>query len=317
MKWFYQLKRNIRIIITIAVWVLFFVVTSIIGSSLGDNTDNMPLWQAVIILLLFAVATAITIFAVIARRREIKAVMDAKQAEITKSKAKQTNETKQNAKAQSSAPLDVGIKLNYDADLSQFSNTPDIVVTLIGNRNEEMQSNIEDCKVGDDVAIEYGIDKDLYICSVDGGEIGYLPEKVSDDLQGSLHLEVADICQDDDTDVYSIKVAIYKSRRIQLPLNTKVVGVSFDNRQDCIKESKVGDALTIKHTPLEKYPEASLIINDRTGKTLGSVKSELSHNLLGEFGDGFVLRGKIIDITGGEAGKEYVGCNIKITDVAK
>lgn len=317
MKWFYQLKRNIRIIITVAVWVLFFVVTSIIGSSLGDNTDNMPLWQAVIILLLFAVATAITIFAVIARRREIKAVKDAKQAEITKSKAKQTNETKQNAKAQSSAPLDIGIKLNYDADLSQFSNTPDIVVTLICNRNEEMQRNIEDCKVGDDVAIEYGIDNDLYLCSVDGGDIGYLPEKVGDDLQGSLHLEIADISQDDDTDVYSVKVAIYKPRGVQLPIKTKAVGVSFDNRQDCIKESKVGDALTIKHAPLNKYPEASLIINDRTGKTLGSVKSELSHDLLSEFGNGFVLRGKIIDITGGEDGKEYVGCNIKITDVAK
>ncbi|MBD5086668.1 MAG: hypothetical protein HDT32_04890 [Clostridiales bacterium] len=304
MKWFYKLKRNIRIIITVAVWVLFFIVTSIIGNSLGDNTDNMPLWQAIIVLLLLAVATAVTVFAVKARRLEVKAT------------TKQDEKIK-NTIAKDSTPSDLGVKLNYDADLSNFSDTPDIVVTLIGNRNEEMQSNIIDCKVGDDVAIEYGIDKDLYLCSVDGGDIGYLPEKVSDDMQGSLHLEVADISQDDDTDVYSIKVAIYRPRRIQLPLKTKVVGVSFDDRQDCIKESKVGDPLTIKHTPLDKYPEASIIVNDRTGKTLGSVKSELSHAFLGEFGDGFVLCGKILDITGGTDGKEYVGCNIKITDVAK
>ena len=148
----------------------------------------------------------------------------------------------------------------------------------------------------------------------EGGKKVYTPDEAK-----SLNIEpTVDSWADDsdDTDDEDFDIDVRISSGVSLPLHTKAVGVTFDDRQACIKASSVGDALTIKHAPLAKFPEASIIVNDRTGKTLGSVKKELALQLLDEFGDRFVLRGSITDITGGADGKQSVGCNIIITEVA-
>lgn len=320
MNWFYKLKRQVRIIITVVMWVLLFVVAGLIGNSMGEN-EEIKGWQAIIILLLLAVATAVTVFTIIARSKEVKATKIAKQAEeekIAKAKteiAQSEKTSKTNELLQNDDLLSDGIKLNHDDDLSIFSDTPDTVVTLIRNRGEEIQSEIEQCNVGDDVTISYDYESGLYLCSADSWNIGYLPEKVGDTLQGKLHIEI-DSIKENSEGIYSVKVAIYKPiNKIHFPIRTKVVGVSFDDRQDCIKASKEHDTLTIKHSPLAKYPEASLIINDRTGKTLGSVRKELAQDLLDNLGKGFVLCGEVDEITGGSDGKEYVGCNIIIKNI--
>ena len=154
-------------------------------------------------------------------------------------------------------------------------------------------------------------DGSVVVCFHEGGKKVYSPDEAKS-LNIEPTLDVWD--EDDESDDIDIDVAIKSG--VCLPLHTKAVGVSFDDRQECIKASNVGDALTIKHAPLAKFPEASIIVNDRTGKTLGSVKKELALQLLDEFGNGFVLRGAITDITGGTDGKESVGCNVKITEVA-
>lgn len=101
---------------------------------------------------------------------------------------------------------------------------------------------------------------------------------------------------------------------VTLPMYTKAVGVTFDNRQEHIQKSNIGDALLIKHTPSAEYPESVSIINARTRQHLGHIKSELARSLLNEFDEGFILDGVIADITGGGDGQNY-GCNIEITDV--
>ena len=148
----------------------------------------------------------------------------------------------------------------------------------------------------------------------EGGKKVYTPDEAK-----SLNIEPSnDMWSDyyDESDDEDIDIDVHISSGVSLPLHTKAVGVTFDDRQACIKASNVGDALTIKHAPLAKFPEASIIVNDRTGKTLGSVKKELALQLLDEFGDHFVLRGSITDITGGADGNQSVGCNIIITEVA-
>lgn len=96
------------------------------------------------------------------------------------------------------------------------------------------------------------------------------------------------------------------------PRYTKAVGVTFDNCQERIQKSKVGDPLLIKHKPTEEYPESTDIINARTHGRIGRISSDLAWELSGEFDDGFTLDGVIAEITGGDDGKNY-GCNIEIT----
>lgn len=106
-------------------------------------------------------------------------------------------------------------------------------------------------------------------------------------------------------------------RDIELPLNTKAVGVTFDNCQDHIKESMDEDALLIIHTPTAQFPNSIDIINVRTNKSLGHVKSNLAEQLIDTFGQKFILNGKIIAITGGTPERPIRGCNIQILSVSE
>lgn len=113
---------------------------------------------------------------------------------------------------------------------------------------------------------------------------------------------------DDEQEGFSVRVRNF--RDVELPLNTKVVGVTFENRQDYLSESENDDEITVKHTPSEKYPEAMSVYNSRTKKMLGYIKAELAMDLLEEYGDGCVFTGHIAEVTGGD-GRNY-GCNIVI-----
>lgn len=97
---------------------------------------------------------------------------------------------------------------------------------------------------------------------------------------------------------------------VELPIFTKIVGVTFGNCQENIKSSQVGDNLMIKHTPISEYPESTTVINTRTNQELGHIKKELAVNLVEEFGENFILIGTIVDITSGKDNK--FGCNIQI-----
>lgn len=264
MRWLYKLKRKTRVIITVAVWILAVIGIGIVGSTLPENAESMQPWQAVVVVLCLAVATVVTVFAVIARNHEKKAAVDVLQADKEKTAAAQ-------------AEADIQRKLQDRRNVITVMPDGSVVVNFYA-----------------------------------GGKKVYTPDEAK-----TLNIEPtigAWTDEDDESNDKDIDIAIKNG--VSLPLHTKAVGVTFDDRQECIKASTVGDALTVKHAPSAKFPEASVIINDRTGKTLGSVKKELSLQLLDEFGDRFVLRGTITDITGGSDGKESVGCNIVITEVA-
>lgn len=95
-------------------------------------------------------------------------------------------------------------------------------------------------------------------------------------------------------------------------IHTKAVGVTFDDCQDNIAASDIGDKLIIKHAPVDKYVESTDIINARTNKRIGRIKKELAFELLDQFGKGFSLDGEITDITGGTPDAPTYGCNIII-----
>ena len=115
----------------------------------------------------------------------------------------------------------------------------------------------------------------------------------------------------------AVNITIGIERDIELPLYTKAVGVTFDNRQEYIRESKIGDPLFIKHIPSEQFPNSCDIINIRTNQSLGRIKSELADRLIDTFGQQFILNGKIAEITGGTSDRENFGCNIQILSVSE
>ena len=89
MRWLYKLKRKTRVIITVAVWILAVIGIGIVGSTLPENAESMQPWQAVVVVLCLAVATVVTVFAVIARNHEKKAAVDVLQADKEKPAAAQ------------------------------------------------------------------------------------------------------------------------------------------------------------------------------------------------------------------------------------
>lgn len=312
MKWFYNLKRVTRVVIAVCSWLPLFIFTGIIGDGVGENGENMQTWQALVICVLLAVGVVFTVFAVKARRKETQPERDAKKAERVKLAEKKTSKQYTAAApvlTMSDATIRAGI-VNNDEGI--FDGTPAYVVKLIKNGNEDMQYNIENSNVGDDITLDFDIDKCLYVCSGNYGEIGFLPENVGEKLSGKFCVKITDI-KENDEGKYSVVVSIYlpAASGISFPIFTKAVGVTFDNCQKHIQESKNGDRLIIKHAPTSEYPDSVDIINKRTSERIGRIKSDLAKELLNACGRGFVLVAEIADITGGGEGQNY-GCNIKI-----
>lgn len=315
MKWFYNLKRVARVVIAVCSWLPLFIFTGIIGDGVGENGENMQTWQALVICVLLAVGVIFTVFAIKARRKETQPERDAKRAERAKIAEEKKSASKQYIPAD--APVltmnDATIRAGIvNSNESIFSGTPAFVVKLIKNGNEEMQYNIENSNVGDDITLDFDIDKCLYVCSGNYGEIGFLPENIGDKLSGKFCVKITDI-KENDEGRYSVEVSIYPpaAPSVSFPIFTKAVGVTFDNCQKHIQESKIGDELIIKHAPTSEYPDSVDIINKRTGERVGRIKSDLAKELLTACGRGFILAAEIVDITGGGEGQNY-GCNIKI-----
>lgn len=320
MKWFYNLKMGVRVGIAVAAWLPVLIFTGAIGGSVGENAENLQPWQAIIFVLLLAVGVFFTVFAVKAHQAETKTESKAKAVE---SERKQTAQTARAAgvitmseDAIKSPPV-----INTEKE-ALFSDLPAYVTKLIKNGNEEMQDNISSSNIGDDIYIDFDYEKCLYSCSTAGGEIGYLPENIGDKLSGKFCVKITNITENN-TGKFVVEVSIYPQisdnggisvrilSGVNFPVHTKVRGVTFEGRQVYLSESKAGDSLKIRHTPTTEYPNTIAVINERTGKTLGNIGSDLSESLRAAFGAGCAFDGEIVEITGGSDGQNY-GCNIAI-----
>ena len=300
MKWFYSLKKPLRIVIAVCAWLPLVVFSAAISGTIGADGEGMQLWQAVVTLLFLAVGVFFTVFAVIASKRE---------------KAAKPSESRTPTHPQptyTTAPPPVTARVSRPA--VRYNTAPAFVCKLIKNGNTEMQDNIECCNEGDEVIADYDPDADLYVCSHDVGDIGYFPEKYGDQLTGQYRIEITDITENENGK-FSVEVAVYMQADggVSLPAFTKVVGVSFGDRQAYIKESREGDPLIIKHAPTSEYPNAAAVINARTGQMLGHINKDFAASLLSSFGNDFAFEGVIKDITGGTPDAPHLGCNIEIT----
>lgn len=252
MKWFYNLKSSIRILITVLSYLPFIILANIVGGSLEGHSNF--LYAIAFIFLAFPIV--ITVFAVKANKKE----KTEKQAKILKEMEAAAERKKEEEKEKSLAK-----KLSLIADKK---------------------------------------------CPACGGTIGYneKTDTYACDFCGTPINPYSENNQSNDTKKTSKNSD--KFDYIDLPINTKVVGVTYENRQEHIKDSEEGDDIIIKHTPSTKYPEATSVINKRTNKMLGHIKAELAERMVEQFGEYFILLGEITDITGDE--NLTYGCNIVI-----
>lgn len=102
------------------------------------------------------------------------------------------------------------------------------------------------------------------------------------------------------------------------PIYTQIVGVTKKNedgtsRQDLLAGCEVGDEVYLERDQFNKYDPNAIEVFDGDYQQLGYLNKGLAQDLAPLMDAGLNLRGEITNITGGEDGKETLGCNILIS----
>ena len=313
MKWFNNLQNKYRVLIAVASWIPL-LLTCFIDLAINGESAEMSDGLAFVVVIFLALGIVFTVFAARARDKEKKAEKEKAAQAQAEAEAKRQAELREKFGDASADDVKVG-------EVAEFAATPSQIIKLVKNGNEEIQSNISYCNVGDDCTVEFDYNKCLYMCVADGVEVGYFPEGVIEEMagRGQFAIKVNDITTNNN-DKYVIKVGIHppvdaSEDSVNFPIHTKARGVTFGGRQEYLRDSEEGDTLIIKHAPTPEYPDTIAIVNERTGKQLGNVGADLAASLLGEFGEGCSFHGIIQEITGGEDDKKTLGCNFTIEGV--
>ena len=111
-------------------------------------------------------------------------------------------------------------------------------------------------------------------------------------------------------DVY-IDIELPFKKDSKLPMLTKLNGVTFNNRQDALAASVVGDTVQIRHNPTAEYPNTVEVFNVALNVSVGVIPSENGEILLKKYKAGCKFDGVITSIYGGGAGRNY-GVDIMI-----
>nr|WP_239559104.1 single-stranded-DNA-specific exonuclease RecJ [Sporohalobacter salinus] len=91
---------------------------------------------------------------------------------------------------------------------------------------------------------------------------------------------------------------------------TKVVGVTFEGRQDLIKELKRGDRLNLVREPENEYDESAIRVETITKEQIGYLKADLAQHLAPYLDVGFEYQVTVSEVTGGA--DKNLGVNIFI-----
>ena len=94
---------------------------------------------------------------------------------------------------------------------------------------------------------------------------------------------------------------------------SKIVGVSFENRQDKIKELKENEELILEREPANQYDKNAIKILNSEREHLGYVNKEIAIDMAKAMDKGLKFKVIVTSITGGK--DNNYGCNIKIERV--
>jgi len=94
---------------------------------------------------------------------------------------------------------------------------------------------------------------------------------------------------------------------------TKIVGVTFENRQENIKKIRAGETILLIREPNNPYDENAIAVKTRSGLSLGHISRESAFELAPRLDRlGHSLEGKVLAVTGGDKGRSY-GVNISFS----
>ncbi|SJZ72389.1 single-stranded-DNA-specific exonuclease RecJ [Selenihalanaerobacter shriftii] len=91
---------------------------------------------------------------------------------------------------------------------------------------------------------------------------------------------------------------------------TKVVGVTFEGRQDIIKDLESGDELKLVREPNNEYDESAIKVETISDQQIGYLNANLAQYLAPYLDVGFDYKATVSEITGG--GEKNLGVNIFI-----
>ena len=129
----------------------------------------------------------------------------------------------------------------------------------------------------------------------------------------SYRMESKYLIMDAELDIEECELIIpipYDLQDKNLPIYTKLVGVTFENRQEYLKSVYVDDLLILEHKPVEQHKNAISVIHATTNNILGFIKKELADDLISKYGIASSFYGVITEKTGGNG--QSLGCNIQI-----
>jgi single-stranded-DNA-specific exonuclease len=94
---------------------------------------------------------------------------------------------------------------------------------------------------------------------------------------------------------------------------TKVVGVTYENRQQIIRRLRPGQEIKLVREPHNQHDRNAIAVRLNTGEQIGYIRKEMARDLAPRLDRlGHSVTGVINHITGGEFGKSY-GVNISFT----
>ncbi|MGI6767972.1 MAG: HIRAN domain-containing protein [Bacilli bacterium] len=94
--------------------------------------------------------------------------------------------------------------------------------------------------------------------------------------------------------------------------HTKVVGVTFENRQDYIKGMKIGEKIRLERDKNNPYDKNAIKVINAKGNQIGFISKELASKIAGKMDKGIKFRVAVSDITGSK--DSVIGVNLIIRE---
>ena len=96
-----------------------------------------------------------------------------------------------------------------------------------------------------------------------------------------------------------------------MELDTKVAGVTFDNRQRYIRRMSVGETVSLVREPNNPYDRNAICVINANGDQIGFISKELASTMAPQMDAGVNYHATVCGITGNNPG-ENIGVNLLI-----
>lgn len=305
-KWFINLQSNYKIFIHFAMIIILVFVFPLCGLT---SDFFMLLWFAGWILEIVFIVWHIKYKSPVSENNESTNANNTL-IEISKHSNQETKKQVKQIKISSVNISEIKVKVNKvsQSKIDKYDLYGKIPVS-VGTSFDSVTDNIYISTMVDvetkDGEIDY---KDI--------KLGALPQKAIEELSKYLSYEFDNtyVGFDAELDVEESELIVsvpYNLSDSYLPIYSKIVGVTFEGRQEYLKSVYVRDLLYIKHKPTEEHPNSIQIIHATSGNMLGYINSELSESLVEHYGQNCEFYGVVVQKTGGNV-SESIGCNIQI-----